>query len=111
MTANKWNGAGDYDVLLALSEKEMRELADYYKVDWSFFTTGPSKNINGHYYCFASFSRKALSLLPFLSLAFGGMYDEMPVGDEGVPAALDYSQFTLEEFLNQGDCPPVRKSC
>ena len=33
MTANKWNGAGDYDVLLTLSEKEMRELADYYKVD------------------------------------------------------------------------------
>ncbi len=54
MTANKWNGAGDYD-----------------------------------------------ALLPFLSLAFGGMYDELPVGDEEVPAALDYSQFTLEKFSSR----------
>lgn len=98
MTACNWNGVGDYDVLLTLSEKEMRELTDYYKVEWSYFTTGPSKNFDDRYFCFASLSRKALALLPFLSIAYGGMYDELPMDNANTPIILDYSEFYLEEF-------------
>ena len=101
MTACKWHGAGDYDVLLTLSEQEMRALAEHYRVDWSFFTTAPAKHWDDQYFCFASFSRKALALLPFLSLAFGGMYDEPPVDDVQTPITLDYSEFRLEEFSMQ----------
>lgn len=98
MTACDWKGVGDYDVLLTLSEQEMRALADYYKVEWSYFTTGPSKNFDDRYFCFASFSRKALALLPFLSIAYGGMYDEPPMDNANTPIMLDYSEFCLEEF-------------
>ncbi|MBQ1550011.1 MAG: hypothetical protein IIZ65_06265 [Clostridia bacterium] len=100
MTAYKWNGVGDYDVLLILSEEEMRELADYYRVDWSFFTEeGPSKSFDGNYFCFISFSRRKLALLPFLSLAFGGMYnDESPLGNLQDVERLNYSVYSLEEF-------------
>ncbi len=98
MKANKWSGVGDYDVLLTLSEQEMRKLAQYYHVDWSFFTTGPSKSFDGKFFCFASYSRKKLALLPFLSIAFGGMHDELPIGDAEGPAALDYGDFSLEKF-------------
>lgn len=73
-------------------------LTNYYRVDWSFFTTGPSKNFDDRYFCFVSFSRKALALLPFLSIAFGGMYDELPMDDTHTPVVLDYSEFCLEEF-------------
>ena len=94
----RWNGVGDYDVLLSLSEQEMRELTKHYGVDWSFFTTGPSKSFDDTYFCFASFSRRKLALLPFLSLAFGGMYDELPIGDEQNPVTLVFSDYSLEEF-------------
>lgn len=98
MTACNWNGVGDYDVLLTLSEQEMRALAEHYKVDWSFFTTGAAKNFDDQYYCFSSFSRKALALLPFLSLIYGGMYDELPMDNANKPITLDYSEFCLEKF-------------
>ena len=101
MTACDWLGTGDYNVLLTLSEQEMRALAKHYSVDWSFFTTGPSKHFDDRYFCLASFSRKALALLPFLSLAFGGMYDELPLGDVQTPITVDYSQYCLEEFSFQ----------
>ena len=98
MIAKQWNGVGDYDVLLTLCEKEMRELADYYQVDWSFFTAPPSKSIDGKYFCFASYSRRKLALLPFLSIVFGGMYDELPMGEKDNSVSLDYAEFALEEF-------------
>lgn len=98
MYAQTWTGVGNYDELITLSEEEMRALAGHYNVDWSFFTTGPSKSWEGEYYCFVSHSRNVLALLPFLSLAFGGMYDELPFGDAAKPITIDYSQFRLEEF-------------
>ena len=99
MTACKWNGVGDYDALLRLSEEEMRALADYYHVDWSFFTEGPSKSFNGNYFCFVSFSRRKLALLPRLSLAFGGMYNnESPLGDHQDIEGLNFSIYSLEKF-------------
>ena len=98
MTAYKWNGVGDYDALLRLSEEEMRVLSDYYHVDWSYFTEGPSKSFNGNYFCFVSFSRRKLALLPFLSLAFGGMYDELPLGDHQDIEGLNFSIYSLEKF-------------
>lgn len=101
MTACNWNGVGNYDVLITLSEQEMIALAKHYNVDWSFFTTGPSKSFADQYFCFASFSRKTLALLPFLSIAFGGMYDELPMDNVNTPITLDYSEFHLEEFSMQ----------
>ena len=98
MTSRNWNGVGDYDVFLEFSEQEMKALTDFYNVDWSFFTTGPSKTFDGKYFCFASYSRRKLALLPFLSLAFGGMYDILPLGNECKPEMLDFTEFTLEEF-------------
>ena len=98
MFAQTWNGIGDYDALLTLSEREMKELTSYYNVDWSFSTTGPSKSWDHAYFCFVSQNRKALALLPFLSLAFGGMYDESPVADDAYPVQIDYAAFTLEAF-------------
>lgn len=98
MFAETWNGIGDYDEFITLSEQEMRELTSYYKVDWSFFTTGRSKSWGGKYYCFVNHARKALALLPFLSLAFGGMYDELPMADDAHPMHINYAEYTLEEF-------------
>ena len=98
MIAQTWNGVGDYDALITLSEQEMKKLAGYYKVDWSFFTTGPEKSWGGEYYCFVSHGRKALALLPFLSLAFGGMYDEPPMENDAHPIQLNYAGYTLEKF-------------
>ena len=98
MTAHKWNGVGDYDVLLTLSKDEMRALMNYYSIDWSSYMTGPAKSFDGNYYCFASFSRMKLALLPFLSLVFGGMYDELPIGPEQSQTILDFGDYSLEEF-------------
>ena len=99
MNATKWTGVGEYDALLDLSENEMRELADYYKVDWTFFTDGPSRTFEGHYFCFISFSRKALALLPFLSIAFGGMYNgNLLLESESIPVEISYDDYVLEEF-------------
>ncbi len=98
MQAIEWRGIGDYDCLLTLSEEEMRDLAARYGVDWSFFTEGPAKSFDDKYFCFVSYSRKALALLPFLSLAFGGMYDELPLGDKAYPVEIDFSGYTMEEF-------------
>lgn len=96
MKAYKWNGIGGYDLFLSLSETEMREIAEYYNVDWSFFNS--SNTLGSDYFCFVSFSRKTLALLPFLSLAFGGMYDELPVGSEEQSPELNLSEYSLEEF-------------
>ena len=98
MFALSWHGIGDYDALITLSEQEMRELANYYKVDWSFFTTPPAKSWEDAYYCFVSHRRKALALLPFLSLAFGGMYDELPMDEEMEQIQIRYDEYTMEEF-------------
>ena len=98
MVAFDWHGAGDYDLLLRLTGEEMGELTRFYGIGWSFFTTGPRKNFDNEYFCFFSSSRRALALLPFLSLAFGGQYDELPFGDAAKPITIDYSQFRLEEF-------------
>ena len=99
MIARKWNGVGDYDALLVLSEDEMIMLADHYHVDWSFFTSGPRKNFDDKYFCFVNYSRKVLALLPFLSLVFGGMYDKAPYGEELAPMeAIDYHEYSLEVF-------------
>ena len=98
MFAQTWNGVGDYDAFITLSEQEMKELASYYQVDWSFFTTGPSKNWDHEYYCFISQSRKALALLPFLSLAFGGMYDEPPMANDARQIQINFAEYTLEAF-------------
>ena len=107
MVALNWTGVGDYDVFIQLSLEEMKELTDYYQVDWSFFTTEPAKNFDNRYFCFASFSRKVLALLPFLSLAFGGMYDELPMEGPERPITLNYSEFRLEEFsMESRKCQP-----
>ena len=98
MFAQTWNGVGDYDALITLSEQEMKELTSYYKVDWSFFTTAPSKSWCDEYYCFVSQTRKALALLPFLSLAFGSMYDEPPVADDAHQIQINYAEYVLEAF-------------
>lgn len=100
MITRKWNGVGDYDSLLVLSEEEMRLFADHFQVDWSFFTNGPRKSINGQYFCFVSYSRKVFALLPFLSLAFGGMYNgDSPVEEEHDPIeAINYDDYSLEPF-------------
>ena len=99
MIAYEWHGVGDYDYFLKLSGNEMRELADHYHVDWSFFTSSPSKTFGeDDYYCFISLSRKALALLPFLSIAYGGMYDELPWSDESIPIEINYADYLLESF-------------
>jgi len=98
MYAQTWTGVGDYDEFLTLSQEEMRALAGYYNVDWSFFTTGPSKSWEGEYYCFVSHSRNVLALLPFLSLAFGGMYDEPPMENDAHPIQIHFGDYSLEEF-------------
>ena len=96
MVSNQWKGPGDYDVLLTLSEKEMRALADWYHVDWAFFTEGPRKSFDDQYFCLVSYSRKALALLPFLSLAFGGIYMELPFEGKAQTVELDFADYTLE---------------
>ena len=100
MIIRKWNGTGDYDALLILSEDEMRSFADHYQVDWSYFTNGPRKSINGQYFCFVNHTRKAYALLPFLSLAFGGMHNgDSPVEEELVPEErINYDDYSLESF-------------
>ena len=90
MVAQRWNGIGDYDHLLTLDEEEMRELCRYYDIDWSFFMKSPAKSMDGQYYCFVSLSRKAFALLPFLSLAFGGMYNTLPMENALTRAVIDY---------------------
>ena len=99
MITREWNGVGDYDSLLVLSEEEMRLFADHFQVDWSFFTDGPRKSINGQYFCFVNHKRKVYALLPFLSLAFGGMYNEdTSVGEELAADDINYDDFSLEPF-------------
>ena len=98
MFAQTWNGVGDYDALITLSEQEMKELASYYKVDWSFFTTSSSKSWGNEYYCVVNHTRKVLALLPFLSLVFGGMYDEPPMDNDIKQIQINYAEYTLEEF-------------
>ena len=100
MVSIKWIGVGDYDELIALSEEEMREFADHFNIDWSFFTNGtPNKKLGDHYYCFVNYSRKVLALLPFLALAFGGQYnDEPPFEGEPRTIEIDYDDYSLEEF-------------
>ena len=89
MTANRWKGVGPYDLFLTLSEEEMRSLTARYGVDWSFFTAGPAKCFDGKYFCFVSLSGRKLALLPFLSLVFGGMYEELPLESETDPIPPD----------------------
>lgn len=100
MTAEHWNGVGDYDYLLTMSENEMRELTDFYKIDWSFFTEGPSKNIGNSYYCFVSVTRNVIALLPFLSLLFGGMYSNLPTENHAQPFKMNYKYFKLEPYCD-----------
>ena len=90
MVARKWRGIGDYDHFLTLDEGEMRDLCRYYDVDWSFFTKGPAKSMDGQYFCFVNLSRKVFALLPFLSLAFGGMYNTLPMENAPTRVVIDY---------------------
>ena len=98
MYANKWNGVGGYDLIITLNEEEMRKVTDYYRVDWQEYLSGRAKTWGGEYYCFISYARKALALLPFLSVAFGGMYDELPMDPEPQEICLNPDDFRLEEF-------------
>ena len=113
MVAQTWNGAGDYDLFVTLSEQEARKLADYYGLGESSWQRS---YLGERFFCLVSTSRKALALLPFLSLAFGGMYDELPMGCEEYPVQINYAAYTLETFspdshadlrptATQGDCP------
>lgn len=117
-SARKWTGVGDYDVIITLSKQEMAFVTEHYGIDWSFFTKLPAKSYDGNYFLFASLSRKALALLPFLSLAFGGMYFNLPMAsqvqdvfmhsdrsDAHIPPAakeraiiICLDEFTMEEF-------------
>lgn len=84
-----------------MSEQEMKELADFYKVDWSVFTDGPRKNFDATYFCFVSYTRKVLALIPFLSIVFGGQYDEFPMDSEEQNVRLCYEDYSLEKFSFQ----------
>lgn len=92
MQASIWNGIGDYDYLLSLNEQEMRTFCAYYHVDWSFFTKTPAKHLEDEYFCFVSLERKAFALLPFLSLAFGGMYTNLPMCSTKKQISIDYGE-------------------
>ena len=72
MYAQTWTGVGNYDELI--------------------------KSWEGEYYCFVSHSRNVLALLPFLSLAFGGMYDEPPMENDAHPIQIHFGDYSLEEF-------------
>ncbi len=100
MYAQKWNGVGGYDLFLTLTEQEMRELTNHYHVDRSYYTdSSKRRSIDDEYYCFVCFSRRAVALIPFLSIAFGGQYnDESPIGETVKDFDLDYSKYKLEEF-------------
>lgn len=99
MYAQKWNGVGGYDLFITLNEDEMRELTRYYHVDWEeYIEKSPAKTWGGEYYCFICYARKALALIPFLSIAFGGMYDELPMDPKTQEISLNYDDFRLEEF-------------
>ncbi len=90
MLTQVWNGIGDYDFLLTLNEHEMRDLCSFYDVDWAFFSNGPAKHDGDNYYCFISLKRKVFALLPFLSLAFGGMYTNLPMGQATKQVIVEY---------------------
>lgn len=96
MTANKWHGVGGYDYFLTLSEPEMRELADHFKIDWSVFTS--SNHFDDSYYCYVSLSRRAIALIPFLAMAFGGQYDESPIGEYIDGFSINYDDYRPEDF-------------
>lgn len=117
MFSQPWQGAGDYDLFITLTEQEMRNLADFYQIDWNMLTTDPAKHLDDRYFCFASLSRKTLAIIPFLSIAFGGMYANLPMGNEKSKIAIDFEgelpmrfdimrnltilnplEFTMEEF-------------
>ena len=104
MKAQKWNGIGDYDYLLTLNEHEMKDLCSFYKVDWSFFTEGPRKNWEDDYFCFISLKRKVFALLPFLSLAFGGMYHNLPVEKTQMHVSINYEGCTCRRSGLYDNC-------
>lgn len=93
--AERWTGPGDYDRFLTLTKKEMVKMSDHYGIDHSSWL---HSSFDDQFYCLASLSRKALALLPFLSIAFGGMYDELPMEGPAQAFCIDYDAYTLEEF-------------
>lgn len=100
MIARKWNGVSDYDVLLALSEEEMRMLTEHYQVDWSFFWRNGNVVFKGRYYCFVNYSRKAIALPPTRNLSnMDKLFDGEYCAGELFPAeAIDYREYYLEQY-------------
>ncbi len=101
----EWNGAGDYDYFVECSEKEViavfKENAAQVLQKWETIIHSSALKDLKSYYFFINIERKTIALLPFLALAFGGMYDGYPPYGEVVffrNPIRKLSNYSFEEF-------------
>lgn len=80
---------GDYDLFIVADKREMNSIVS------QFGDTAKTVSIRDEYYYFVNTQRKTISPLPFLALAFGGQYDESPVGKQIFRSSLDLKNYQL----------------
>lgn len=92
---------GDFDVFLVLEEPEMIELSKMFQGKEIKSATFPEEN---KYYYFLNTNKKTITPMPYLSLAFGGMYNGYPPYGKELQIDIDFSNYTLVYYkgINNG---------
>lgn len=88
-----WRGVGDYQYYVECDYQEIMPMAAHFNLSET-----ECIRVFGRCAYFVSTTRKRIALLPFPSLVYGGMYDELPAGPECSAIELDYDQYLLEPF-------------
>lgn len=81
---------GDFDLFAAMDQ------AAYDRILERFGDAAKTSYMDGRYYFFLNSKRKLITPMPFLALAFGGMYDELPIGARKPDFDPRWEDYSLE---------------
>lgn len=84
---------GDFDLFAAMNQ------AAYDQVLGQFGNAAKTSYLDGKYFFFLNSKRKVITPMPFLALAFGGMYDELPIGERKPEFNPRWEEYSLEHSV------------
>jgi len=85
---------GNYDLLLVCDETENEKIKAYFNLENIRIA-----NMDDCFYYFLEQDKMIITPMPFLSLAFGGQYnDDTPIGDEVKDFNFEVENYSYSEF-------------
>lgn len=76
----EWNNknVGDYNVFMIITKAEAQKIVDFFDNELAWSCSFPQNLGDEEYYYFLNTELKTITPMPFLSFAFGGMYNGYP---------------------------------